>query len=126
MLAPVVRVLTDAGPQFFFFNFRQAEFYAERLQNLITHNALLTANAYWMELRGKNSLFYGARLDRHVPCSLASHLACSYTDRVGEENGCKLCARLQQYMVWMQFPGCRVKGASRRRGQLPQRGYGRF
>lgn len=36
----------------------QAEFYTERLHNLITHNALLTANAYWIELRGKNTLIF--------------------------------------------------------------------
>lgn len=44
-------------------SFRHAKFYAERLQNLITHNALLTANAYWMELRGN---MYAEWLNRYI------------------------------------------------------------
>ncbi|CAN0296569.1 unnamed protein product [Pylaiella littoralis] len=41
----------------------EAEFYAERLQGLITHNTLLTANAYWMELRGD---MYAEWLNRYI------------------------------------------------------------
>ncbi|CAM9790952.1 unnamed protein product [Scytosiphon promiscuus] len=41
----------------------EAEFYAKRIQNLITHNALLTANTYWMELRGN---MYAEWLNRYI------------------------------------------------------------
>eukprot|EP00903_Cladosiphon_okamuranus_P019561 g17991.t1 len=44
-------------------NESEAEFYAGRIQNLITHNALLTANAYWLELRGD---MYAEWLNRYI------------------------------------------------------------
>ncbi|CAN0088737.1 unnamed protein product [Ectocarpus sp. 12 AP-2014] len=44
-------------------NDAEAEFYAKRLLDLITHNALLTANTYWMELRGN---MYIEWLNRYI------------------------------------------------------------
>ncbi|CAM9521401.1 unnamed protein product [Ascophyllum nodosum] len=47
-------------------NDAEADFFAQRLQDLITSYALETANQYWMELRGESSNMYVEWLSRYL------------------------------------------------------------